>query len=563
MMIEDVKKVNVPDVQGLHLSTDLILPRNAVTHVNGILAMRGSGKSYLASVLMEEMVLQGLFVGFIDPLGIAWGLRSSADGEQEGLPVLILGGRHGDVPLDPSAGTLVAQAVVEMRQPFILDLSLFDSDEEQQTFVAAFLLALKPYEQVLLHLIVDEADIFAPQMAQSKPAQRSLAAMNALARRYRVKGIGTTLITQRPAVLNKSVMQFDLLLALRMTLDHDITAVDAWVKTIATKEQRATFLATLPALATGTAWAWSPQWLAVFQQVHVRPRRTFDSSRTPDVDAVVRESQKLAEINLHALSTHMTALMAQAKATDPTFLQQRLQELQEELARVCATAPPGNVQATPNANHEAALATLRTEVEQTRQRLADKERETQELQQRLAHLTAVTVQLDGTAVPLSDLPAHLARLHSDQATITVGQIHDPSATTTARSQQRTEERVEASPVRSRMAWCAGEDKTFQRLLKRLEKLTGTEQALLLWLLRHEDTAKRPAELAEILLINERATHVDKIKGLLALPFVERTGKPLTLRTTFTRYAQHAFASSATTEKQREMLRYQVIEAIDQ
>ncbi len=34
----------------------------------------------------------------IDPAGAWWGIRSSADAKGEGLPVVIFGGEHGDVP---------------------------------------------------------------------------------------------------------------------------------------------------------------------------------------------------------------------------------------------------------------------------------------------------------------------------------------------------------------------------------------------------------------------------------------------------------------------------------
>ena len=52
----------------------------------------------------------------------------------------------------------------------------------------------------------DEADLFAPQMPKSPEAQRSYAAMDTLARRDRVKGLGATFLTQRPAKIAKDVL---------------------------------------------------------------------------------------------------------------------------------------------------------------------------------------------------------------------------------------------------------------------------------------------------------------------------------------------------------------------
>ncbi len=231
--------------EALCLSESLTLPRSMMTHVAGILAMRGMGKSYTASVLMEEMVRAGLFVGFVDPLGIAWGIRASSDGEHEGLPVLIFGGRHGDITLDPGAGKIVSQAALDLRQPYILDLSLFDTEDEQRAFLADFIEALRPHENVLMHLIVDEADLFGPQIPQSSEARRSLHAMHALVRRFRFKGIGATLISQRPAELSKGMLQLDVLIALGMTTPQDIKALDEWIKRNATEIERQTFLSTL------------------------------------------------------------------------------------------------------------------------------------------------------------------------------------------------------------------------------------------------------------------------------------------------------------------------------
>lgn len=227
---------------------DLTVPPTSCFLANDIVVHN----SYTALVEMEEMIERGLFVGYIDPLGIAWGLRSSADGLHDGYPVLIFGGRHGDIPLDPAAGRIVCAFVLEQRQPFILDLSLFESEDQQCLFVTDFVEGFRRQEDVLLHLVVDESDVFAPQIPKSQAKTRSLEAMNALTRRFRSKGIGTTLITQRPAELHKSVLgQIELLLALRLIAPHDINALDDWVKRNAKTEERAQFLATLSGLPTG------------------------------------------------------------------------------------------------------------------------------------------------------------------------------------------------------------------------------------------------------------------------------------------------------------------------
>lgn len=43
----------------------------------------------------------------LDPIGVWWGLRSAADGS-EGLPLVIFGGDHADLPLTEPTGARLA-----------------------------------------------------------------------------------------------------------------------------------------------------------------------------------------------------------------------------------------------------------------------------------------------------------------------------------------------------------------------------------------------------------------------------------------------------------------------
>jgi DNA-binding Lrp family transcriptional regulator len=81
------------DVQAkplLRISEDLSLPAEAVTETFAILANRGVGKTYTASVLVEELLKAGLQVAVSDPGGVWWGLRASADGTVPGLPIVVV-----------------------------------------------------------------------------------------------------------------------------------------------------------------------------------------------------------------------------------------------------------------------------------------------------------------------------------------------------------------------------------------------------------------------------------------------------------------------------------------
>lgn len=317
---------------GLKIAPTLELPMEAVTETFVILAKRGSGKTYTAAVLAEEIIIAGHPCIVIDPIGVWWGLRSSSDGKTPGLPVVIFGGDHGDVPLDEKSGELIADAIVAERFSAVLDLSLL-SKAKSKTFMAAFIARLYHRNRDPLHIIVDEADAFAPQRTDAGGAVL-LGAMEDLVRRGRARGIGCTLITQRPAVLNKDVLtQAEVLICLRMNGVRDVQAIDEWVRLHADEDEARELKKSLPSLAVGTAWIWSPGWLGLLEQVKIRKRTTFDSSATPGVGQKRIVPKQMADIDIEALGEMIAATAEEAKASDPKVLQQRIVQLERELAK--------------------------------------------------------------------------------------------------------------------------------------------------------------------------------------------------------------------------------------
>jgi len=330
----------------LHVAKDFALPVDLVTQTIGVLAKRGAGKSYTAAVLAEEMLGASLPVVIADPVGVFWGLRAAANGRDPGLPILIMGGDHGDVPLEVGAGEVVADLVVDERISAVLDLSRLRKGE-QARFMETFAERLYQRNRQALHLVLDEADAFAPQRPMPGE-QRLLGAIEDLVRRGRARGIGLTLVTQRAAVLNKNVLtQAQVLVALRTIAPQDRDAIDAWVEVHGTKEQRRELMDSLAALPIGAAWWWSPGWPTgegIFRRVTIRRRRTFDSSATPEVGAAAATPKKLAAVDLEGIRKRMAATVERAQAADPRRLQRRVAELERELARKPIAAPAARVE---------------------------------------------------------------------------------------------------------------------------------------------------------------------------------------------------------------------------
>lgn len=327
---------------GIATANAFRLPLEVATETIAILAKRGAGKTYTAKVLAEELLEVGVPLVVLDPIGVWWGLRAGADGDPAGgYPITILGGDHGDLPLEADAGATIADLVVTERVPLVLDLSLFRKAEARR-FVTAFAERLYRKNREALHLIVDEADAFAPQRAPKGDEARLLGAMEDLVRRGRARGIGLTLVTQRSAVLNKNVLtQAEVLVVLRTTGPQDRSAIDAWVEDHAAGEPAYNELrASLSSLAVGEAWVWSPALLGTLARIHVRTARTFDSSSTPKAGAKAIAPRALSPVDLEALSARMAASIERAAADDPKALKARVGELERALDAAARTTPP-------------------------------------------------------------------------------------------------------------------------------------------------------------------------------------------------------------------------------
>lgn len=315
----------------LKISNGLSLPDEAVTQTFGIMAKRGVGKTYTANVMTEEMLKANLHVVVIDPIGVWYGLRSSADGKSEGLPIIIAGGEHADIPIMPESGETLANLIIDNHLSMVVDVSLFRKGE-QTKFMTAFAETMYRKNRNAIHLVVDEADAFAPQRPQPGQ-QRMLGAMEDLVRRGRAKGIGMTMITQRPAVLNKNVLtQIEVLVALRLTAPQDQKAIDEWVKSNAEAGQREEFMGAIASLPIGTAYFWSPGWLKIFQKVQIRKRETLDSSSTPVAGKEVIMPKKMAAVDLEALRDQLLEVQEKVESNDPKVLKKRITELERQLA---------------------------------------------------------------------------------------------------------------------------------------------------------------------------------------------------------------------------------------
>jgi len=321
------------DMKTLKLARGLSLPIEAVTETFAILAKRGAGKSYTASVLVEQMLAAHLQVVVLDPMGIWYGLRTLADGKTAGFQIPILGGDHGDIPLEAGAGKFVADLLIAERISAVLDVSLF-SKKDRKRFVADFAERLYRKNREAMHLVLEEADMFAPQRPQPGD-QRMLGAVEDLVRRGRGRGVGITLISQRSAVLHKDVLtQTECLIAMRTTAPHDRRAIKDWIDAHADRDEQKKVMDSLPGLPTGTAWFWSPGWLETLAKVKINKKKTLDTGATPKAGRRRLVQKTIAEVDLTALTEKMVATIAKAEAENPTHLRKLIRERDQTIRKL-------------------------------------------------------------------------------------------------------------------------------------------------------------------------------------------------------------------------------------
>jgi uncharacterized protein len=346
----------------LRVSPDLVLPDDVITQSIALLAVRRAGKSNAAAVIAEEMHRAGLPWVAIDPKGDWWGLRSSRDGNGPGLLVPIFGGLHGDMPLAPEAGPLIAELITEENLTCVLDVSEFASKAAQMRFLtdlAERLFRLHGKHPQPRHLFLEEADDFLPQRVQRDQA-RCVGAWTKLVKQGGSRGLGITLISQRSAVVNKDALtQTETMIALRTTSPQDRKAISEWVSYHDVARE---LVDSLPGLDDGEAWVCSPHWLGrhgqpPIQRIRFRQRSTFDSGATPTLRQR-RKPATIADIDLGALLGRMEAVTEKAAQDDPARLRKRIAEL-ERKAKVPADSADVVRLAAENRDLRAQLAAVR------------------------------------------------------------------------------------------------------------------------------------------------------------------------------------------------------------
>jgi hypothetical protein len=318
------------------------LPVAALDQRLAVVGTSGSGKTYATKGLIERLMQEGARVCVVDPLGVWWGMRLAADGLSPARHrVVVFGGRHADIPLAVGMGAALGRLIGAQALACVVDVSDLGSAAARRGFMTAFTEALYDANREPLHLVLDEADLWAPQRVPLD-GYDLLGRIEEIVRRGRARGFVPWLITQRPAVLHKDVLsQADILVSMKLTSSQDRAAIGRWIEGQADQAEGRRILATLPRLGRGEGFIWAPS-DGVLSRVAFPRIATFDSSGAPQRIERVSAAAP-APVDLSALVAALDTALAgdgyddgaadRVGSRDLMALEQRLRRREQELAR--------------------------------------------------------------------------------------------------------------------------------------------------------------------------------------------------------------------------------------
>lgn len=325
----------------LSLGAGLSLPLDAVTEKLAFLGRTGTGKTYAAMKLAESMLTAGAQIVVLDAVGKWYGLRVA--GEGPGFAIPVFGGLHGDFPLEPTGGRLIADVLTDRGISAVLDVSQFTHADQVRFALdfAAYFFQRKKAEPSATHVFLEECQEFVPQ--NPMPGEQAmLAAFERLWKLGRNFGIGGSLISQRPQEINKKALnQTGTLFVFQMTGPQERKAIEQWVSAQGINEDIAEIL---PKLGRGEPHVWSPTFLGMSKTVRIGAKRTADVSATPSVTSGRTKEKPLTPIDGEQLAKEMAATVERAKADDPKELRRQIAELRRDLQKRPSAAEPERVE---------------------------------------------------------------------------------------------------------------------------------------------------------------------------------------------------------------------------
>lgn len=280
-------------VKGLELgrivgkAKDFILPVDIIARKNAVIGVSGCGKTCVVAKIEEELCRVGLPFAVIDTVGVHLGLRAKKNGTPSGLPVVIFGGKRGDLPIPDDEigfGARLAETVLSSSIPLVIDLSK-TRREVTYRIVAEFAATLMENEsEDARHIIVEESPELIPQKLKFKGQDRAHDELERLVTLGRNNGYAVTMVGQRWATVEKTCLaQVENFFIMRTTTKDDRKRLREIFDEIAPDADVSECFRSMAKLEDGEAWFFSPQWLKRFERVKFHERDTFHPGETRKV----------------------------------------------------------------------------------------------------------------------------------------------------------------------------------------------------------------------------------------------------------------------------------------
>ena len=261
----------------INLAGDLDIDAQVIITGRGCaIGQSGSGKSFLAGVLTEELCRLGLPFCVIDTEGEYSSLKSISRN------LIIAGGDHADISIDVDLTKLFEASIVN-DIPVVMDLSdVSDRDQKVQEALGA-LYAVENRMRKPYLVVIEEADKFAPQISGKKKTN----VIEEISVRGRKRGIGLFITTQRPANISKNVLaQCSYGFIGRLTIENDLNAL----RILFNDNER---LARIARLEIGM---FMPFGLHRLEPFKVKPRMAPHGGATPSVESYRPANARLASV---------------------------------------------------------------------------------------------------------------------------------------------------------------------------------------------------------------------------------------------------------------------------
>ena len=279
----------------------------------------GSGKSYLARVIVEQTIPKGLQTILLDSEGEFLSLREKCD--------FLIAGREGDVPCEVRSAKLLARRIAETGVSAVVDMSDLKLDERRK-FVRIFLDTLdalpKKLERPRL-VVLDEAHKYCPEAGKGKA--ESTEAVITLMSQGRKRGLAGVLLTQRLSKLKKDAAAEAANVFIGKTSPIDLNSAQDMLGVV--KEDREALRTLVPGEFYATGPAISSDDVEVFQArkaitTHPEPGSRYKMEALPPrtvIKKLLREFEALPEPK----EDEDARTLAEAKA--------RIRDLERELRK--------------------------------------------------------------------------------------------------------------------------------------------------------------------------------------------------------------------------------------